>query len=239
MREIFRRIEDDNEITIEVDLNVYEYGKKYAWLLSVFIKFDTSDEMQEGFEEYLETKESLIIALEHSKKAKYVGNRMVDGWSELYFYTDDSKGVDRLVSNILTSSNYAYESHIVRDLKWDFHHKNLKPNRLELAHIQSDKIIYLLEEEGDDLELPRPVEYYVSFDTPTQKERFLESLNEKQFIFKDEISSDEFENGIALTREHTVTQNGVREVVEELFTILKEENGYYKGWSTTLANGEA
>ncbi len=239
MREIFRRTEDGNEITIEVDLNVYGYGKKYGWLLSVFIKFDTSDEMQEGFEEYLETKESLIIALEHGKKAKYVGNRMLDGWSELYFYTDDSKGVDKLVSNILTSSNYAYESHIVRDSKWDFHHKNLKPNRLELAHIQSNKIIYLLEEEGDDLELPRLVEHYVSFDTPTQKERFLKSLNEKQFIFKDEISSDEFENGIALVREHTVTQNGVRKVVEELFTILKEESGYYEGWSTTLANEEA
>ncbi|MEN4053174.1 MULTISPECIES: DUF695 domain-containing protein [Sulfurimonas] len=239
MREFFRRIEDGNEIIIEADLNAYGYSNKYAWLLSVFIKFDASDETQEGFEEYLETKESLIIALEHDKKAKYVGSRMLDGWSELYFYADDSKGLDKLVANILTPSNYVYESHTVRDSKWDFHHKNLTPNELELAHIQSDKIIYLLEEEGDDLELPRPVEHYVSFDTPTQKERFLESLNEKQFTFKDEISSDEFENGIALVREHAVTQNGVKEVVEELFAMIKEENGYYEGWSTTLANEEA
>ncbi len=238
MREFFRRIEDGSEIIIETDLSAYGYSNKYSWLLSVFIKFDASDESKEGFEEFLETKESLIIALEHDKKAKYVGGRTVDGWSELYFYAEDSKGLDKIVANILSSSYYVYESHTVRDTKWDFHHKNLTPNELELAHIQSDKIIYLLEEEGDELELIRPVEHYISFDTPTQKERFLKSLNQEQFSFKDEISSDEFENGIALLKEHAVTQSAVEEIVEELFELIKDEHGYYEGWSTTLAKEE-
>jgi hypothetical protein len=235
MREYFTRVEDGNRIIVETDLNAYAYSNKYAWLLSIFIKFDAADETSEGFEEFLETKESLIITLEHDKKAKYVGGRVVDGWSELYFYADESKGLDKLVAKILAPSNYRYESHTVRDSKWDFHHKNLTPNELELAHIQSDKIIYLLEEEGDELEKVRPVEHYVSFDTPTQKERFLEALDEEKFALKDEISSDEFENGIALQKEHAVTQEAVREAVEELFEMIKSENGYYEGWSTTLA----
>jgi regulator of RNase E activity RraB len=236
MREFFSRVEDGCEIIVETDLNAYAYSKKYAWLLSIFIKFDAADETQEGFEEFLETKESLIIALEHDEKAKYVGSRLVDGWSELYFYADDSKGLDKIVANILAPSNYVYESHTVRDTKWDFHYKNLTPNERELAHIQSDKIIYLLEEEGDDLKAVRPVEHYISFDTPTQKEKFVEKLDSKDFILKDEISSDEFENGIALVKEHAVTKEAVKTVVEELFELIKEENGYYEGWSTTLAN---
>ena len=236
MREFFSRVEDGCEIIVETDLNAYAYSKKYAWLLSIFIKFDAADETQEGFEEFLETKESLIIALEHDEKAKYVGSRLVDGWSELYFYADDSKGLDKIVANILAPSNYVYESHTVRDTKWDFHYKNLTPNERELAHIQSDKIIYLLEEEGDSLEVSRPVEHYISFDTPTQKEKFMEKLDSKDFLLKDEISSDEFENGLALLREHTVTKEAVKEVVEELFELMKDENGYYEGWSTTLAN---
>jgi len=239
MREFFNRVEDGENIIVETDMNAYAYSNKYGWLLSVFIKFDASNESNSGFEEFLETKESLIIALEHDEKAKYVGGRSVDGWSELYFYAEDSKGLDKIVANILAPSSYVYESHTVRDGKWDFHHKNLTPNELELAHMQSDKIIYLLEEEGDDLEIVRPVEHYVSFDTPTQKEKFLENFALEGFCFKDEISSEEFENGVALVKDHAVTTQEVQKVVEELFEALKNEQGYYEGWSTTLADEEA
>lgn len=238
MRDFFRRVEDGDEFIVETDMNAYAYSNKYGWLLSVFIKFDASDENTKGFEEFLETKESLIIALEHDEKAKYVGGRSIDGWSELYFYAAESKGLDKIVAKILAPSSYVYESHTVRDGKWDFHHKNLTPNELELAHMQSEKIIYLLEEEGDDLAVVRPVEHYISFDTPTQKEKFLHGLDLDGFRFKDEVSSEEFENGLALISEHAVTKEAVQKVVETLFEAIKSEQGYYEGWSTTLAGEE-
>ncbi|SFV69699.1 Conserved uncharacterized cytosolic protein, putative [hydrothermal vent metagenome] len=234
MRDFFKRVEDGSEMIVETDSSAYGYSQRYDWLLSVFIKFDMASESGEGFEEYLELKESLIIALEHDEKAKYVGGRSVDGWSELYFYAAESKGLVAQVDAILKDSGYKYESSVVRDAKWDFHYKNLTPNELEFAHMQSEKIIYLLEEEGDVLEMPRIVEHYVSFDTPTQKERFLDALMQESFQFKDEISSEEFENGIALTKEHAVTEEVLKAVVEELFVMIKSQNGYYEGWSTTL-----
>ncbi len=238
MREIFLRDEDGSKVTIEVDLNAYAYSNKYGWLLSVFVKFDALDESAEGFEEFLDAKESLIIALEHEEKAKYVGSRVVDGWSELYFYVDDSKGLDAIVKNILKPANYVYESNVVRDSKWDFHYRNLTPTELELCHIQSEKIIFLLQEEGDNLEIPRTVEHYVSFTTPTQKNRFINLLDIEGFSFKDEISSDEFEHGVALVKTHAVTSDEVQKVVNELFEVIKKEQGYYEGWSTLLAQDE-
>jgi len=238
MREIFLREEDGSKVYIEVDLNAYAYSNKYGWLFSVFVKFDALDESAEGFEEFLETKESLIITLEHEDRAKYVGSRVVDGWSELYFYADDSKGLDSLAKNILKPANYIYESNVVRDAKWDFHYRNLAPNELELCHIQSEKIIFLLEEEGDNLEIPRVVEHYVSFTTPTQKNKFINSLNLEGFDFKDEISSDEFEHGVALVKTHAVTSEEVKKVVNELFEAIKKEQGYYEGWSTLLVEDE-
>jgi len=128
-----------------------------------------------------------------------------------------------------------YESNVVRDAKWDFHYRNLAPTELELCHIQSEKIIFLLQEEGDNLEIPRVVEHYVSFETPTQKNKFINSLNLEGFSFKDEISSDEFENGIALVKMHAVTSEEVQKVVNELFEAIKKKQGYYEGWSTLLA----
>ncbi len=238
MRDVFTRVEDGEIVTIETDQSAYGYSNTYSWLVSIFIKFNADDETQEGFEEFLETKEALIIALEHDGVAKYVGSRVVDGWSELYFYAKDSKGLNNKIATILQPSNYLYESNIVKDAKWNFHYKNLTPNELELAHIQSDKIIYLLKEEDDDLTVSRAVEHYISFDTPTQKERFLENLEALGFSFKDEISSDEFENGIAIMKEHTLATDVVKQVVEELFEAAKKEQGYYEGWSTTLVESD-
>ena len=236
MRELFTRIEDKTPVYIEIDMNAYAYSSDNPWLFSVFIKFDGVDESAQGFEEFLETKEALIIALDHNERARYVGSRHVDGWSELYFYANDSKDLETAVTKILASTHYLHESSVVRDSKWDFHHKNLKPSELELCHIESEKIIFMLQEEDDDLEVVRPVEHYISFELPTQKNRFINTLDIEGYTLKDEISSEEFEHGIALVKEHNVTSETVREEVSALFEIIKKNQGFYEGWSTVLAS---
>ena len=238
MREIYKKLDDGNELIVEVNLAAGEYKSDNPWLLSVFVKYDGIDDKSDAYEEFLETKESLIIAVEYEDKAKYLGSRMVDGWSEFYFCTSISKEFDSLVSAILKDSGYVFESNVVRDTKWGFYELQLFPTELEFAHIQSDKIIFLLEEEGEDLTIARDVEHYVSFETPTQKNRFINTLDLDGFTFKDEISSEEFEHGAALVKNHAVTEDEVRKVVNELFEAVKKENGYYEGWSTTLVKEE-
>lgn len=235
MRDFFQRVEDSSLVNIEIDLNAFAHSSNNPWLFSVFIKFDGADEQISGYEEFLETKESLIIALENEDKVKYVGTRIVDGWSEVYFYSQESKSLDTTVAKILKPSNYAYESSVVRDTKWDFHHKNLIPSELEQCHIESEKIIFMLEEEEDTLATSRPVEHYLSFELPTQKNRFLNTLDLEGYTLKDEISSEEFENGIALVKEHNVKNETLKLEIDTLFVEIKKCQGYYEGWSTTLA----
>jgi hypothetical protein len=238
MREIFNRVEDDATVITEVNIEASDVKDMNPWLLSVFVKYENSDETEVGYEEFLETKEVLIISLEHQDRAIYVGSRVVDGWYEFYFYAYDSKKLDSIVSKILTPSNYVYESNVVRDTKWSFYETQLFPTELEFCHMQSEKIIFLLQEEDEDLSIPRDVEHYISFETPSQKNRFINTLNIEGFNFKDDISSEEFEHGVALVKKHAVTQEEVEKNVNELFAIVKENNGYYEGWSTTLAEQE-
>ncbi|MBT5935089.1 DUF695 domain-containing protein [Sulfurimonas sp.] len=237
MRDFYTRVNDGEKIGIEVDVdvNAFGYSSNYSWLLSIFIKFDLESAVEEAYEEFLEIKESLVISLEHEDKAKYVGSRLVDGWSELYFYAKDSKSLDKLVTEALKSTNYAYESSTVKDTKWDFHYKNLAPTELELAHIQSEKIINLLLEEEDDLSAVREVEHYVSFELPTQKNRFVNTFTLEGFEIKDEISSEEFEHGLALIKEHSVSSEEVQKVVIALYEAVQKNQGFYEGWSTVLA----
>jgi hypothetical protein len=96
----------------------------------------------------------------------------------------------------------------------------------------------LLEEEGEDLEIARDVEHYISFLTPTQKNRLLNTLAVDGFSFKDDLATEEFEHGVALMKNHTVTTHVVKNVVNELYIKIKAEQGFYEGWSTTLVNTE-
>ena len=234
MREFFIRVVEKELVSIEVDINAYGYSSNNPWLFSIFIKFNAQDEQIAGYEDFLETKESIIIALEHNEKAKYVGSRIVDGWSEIYFYAKDSKELDNVATDMLKNTTYVYECSVVKDTKWDFHYKNLAPTEIELCHIESEKIIFMLEEEGEDLSIIRPVEHYISFELPTQKNRFLNTLEIEGYTLKDEISNEEFANGIALVKEHAVSSEIIKDEVEKLFLEIKKSQGYYEGWSTTL-----
>ena len=241
MREIFSRELDGNTAVIEVEIDAGEFKEENPWLFSVFVKFDSTKQVGDAYEDFLETKESLIIAVEYEQKAHYLGSRVIDGWSEFYFCVSDPKELNSTVKAIFKDCGYVYESNTIKDKKWNFFETQLFPKELEFIHIQSDKIIYLLEEEGDDLTQPRDVEHYVSFATPTQKNRFLNTLSIEGFSFKDEISSEEFaeesvafENGIALVKNHAVTKEEVAKVVNELYEKITLEKGCYEGWSTIL-----
>ena len=234
MREFFNRIEDATSISIEADVEIESQKELYPWLFSVFIKFGNIDKGFDSFEVFLETKESLIVALEYENRAIYAGSRVKDDWNEFYFYAKDAKKLEIIISKMLKESGYQYESSVVKDAKWDFYQHNLFPSELEFCHIESEKIIFLLEEEGDKLSLKRDVEHYASFDTATQKERFVSNALLLGFEFKDDVSSEEFDHGVALVKEHSIESDEVKKVVEELYGLIKQELGYYEGWSTTL-----
>lgn len=239
MREIFKRNQDSQVSNIEIVIDAGKYKDEHSWLFSVFVKYDGLDDSSSSYEEFLETKESLIIAIEYEDKAKYLGSRVIDGWSEFYFCASSAKELDSMVTAMLKDTGYAYESNIIKDKKWNFYETQLFPTELELVHLQSEKIIFLLQEEGEDLSIARDVEHYISFLTPTQKNKFVNTLALEGFSFKDDISSDEFENGVALIKNHCVSEEEVTTIVEVLFAKVKENGGYYEGWSTTLVSPQS
>ncbi len=234
MREIFKRVEEDGEVRIEVCLDAKESSEFNPWILSVFIKYDSYNDAEDGLDEFFETKESLIIALEHDEKTKYVGNRLVGEWSELYFYSQDSKGLEAKVANILKPTKYMYEANVVKDAAWEFFDFNIFPNDLELCLMQSQKIVEHIQDEGDKTELVREVEHYASFETPTQKQRFIESAEKNGFVFKADIEDEEMQHGVALVKEHNLDSIELAKVVSQIHELIKLENGEYELWSTTL-----
>jgi len=238
MREFFNRIEDSELVKIEVDIAAKDYQETHPWLFSVFIKYDAFEDTDEKMTEFFELKESLIIALEYKDISYYIGNRIIDNWSEIYFCAEDSKGLEAIANNVLKSSAYVYECNVVKDSKWEFYDFNIYPTELEIAIMQSNKIIELLEDEGDNLSTCREVEHYASFDTASQKDRFVIKASESGFVFKDDLDAEEYDHGVALVKEHNVTEEELIHVVSDIFALIEEERGSYELWSTLIQEKE-
>lgn len=216
---------DTNEgFSIEVELDIDEDVQTYPWLFSLFIESKLDED----------TKKEIIDILETKPFVKYVGNRFIDGWSELYFYSMNSKNIQKDIDAYLKERSFKFESGVVKDTKWEFYRGNLQPSELEFFMIESQKIVDMLVEEGDDITKEREVEHYVMFDTQTQMQRFIESLGSIGFEFKDEISNDECEYGAAVVKSHDLQYKTLQKNIEELNELAKKEHGFYELWSTTL-----
>ncbi len=236
MRELFVNV--DEKIDIEVELEINEDVKTFPWLFSLFINFDFEKKSQEDIEIFLEMKESIILTLEKNSMVKYVGQRQIDGWVELYFYSLNSKNLQKSIIKYLSESSLVFESGVVRDTKWDFYTANLMPSELEYCFMESQKIVKHLEEEGDLIHISREVEHYAMFETDTQKQRFIDSAIENGFEFKDDISTDECEHGVAITKVHNLQSDILNGAIKELYDRAKLEHGHYELWSTTLVEIE-
>ncbi len=222
-----------DNVFIEVNLGDIRFEKNMEYLVSVFVKFDAMHEDVDDVEDFLEFKEILIDVLKAD--AEYIGMRVVDGWSEFYFYAKDSKGIEQKVAAIFSGKGYLYETSIIRDTKWDFYYKNLFPSDLEMYLIYSKKIVLQMMAEGDSLAVPREVEHYVSFDTVSQKQRFLENIKKIGFSYKDDIDNKELEHAVAVTKEHALDQDSLRENIHLLLELVKKDHGKYELWSSTVA----
>jgi hypothetical protein len=215
-----------------------DFEETNPWLFSVFIKYDAFDDNDEKMAEFFELKESLIIAMEYKNTSYYIGNRVIDNWSEIYFCAEDSKGLEAIANSILKSSGYIYECNVVKDAKWEFYDFNIFPTELEMAVMQSYQIMAMLEDEGDNLSTCREVEHYASFDTASQKDRFVEAAKEKGFEYKDDLSDEDFTHGVAVVKEHDLAQDTIIHIISDIFSLVDSNGGSYELWSTVIQEEE-
>ncbi len=140
MLNFFERIEDGKKVKIEVESEIERY-RDNPWLLSVFLHLDSSDSKAPDYLEFLRLKGSLIISLEDEDRTGYIGSRIIDGWTEFYFYSKNSDGIKERGGDTLQFEPYDYESHVDKDSEWSFYHRKLEPTPEEAKKIAQKKQI--------------------------------------------------------------------------------------------------
>ena len=228
----------------ETDLELIDVApqEERPWLLWVFVKIKSPDEagwcLEHESEVLLGLQKELVGAFEKKLDALLSGVRMQEGWMEFFFYAPTAKKFESVAMDVLKEfEGYAYETGSSRDSKWEHYLNTLYPRPLMMKQIESRYIIGELEDEGDDITLPREVEHYLFFQTPAPAKRIAEKLETEGFAVKEFVEGEgEYAHGVVLVKRHDVTEMTLMQVSTELINAVEAEHGIYEGWSTVLAD---
>jgi len=219
----------------EVDLSLVDDApdEQRPWLLWLFVKVGNNEDS-----EFVRFRDDLIVTLDSQVEAVYVGTICKDGWCELYFYASTSKKFENITSEVMVRhSKYPYERGSSKDTKWEMYQERLYPEPFDIISIQSRHTLEALMEEGDDLSVPREVEHYFFFQTPTALQRFETSMLSQGFIIKEHMNDDEsdYVYGVTLLKTESITPEQVNETTSILYELVLQDHGHYEGWSTVLS----
>jgi regulator of RNase E activity RraB len=97
--------------------------------------------------------------------------------------------------------------------------------------------INALKDEGDDVSKERGCEHYLFFQLEAQRERAITKIEKLGFTCKEDTynSKEEYAYGIVMVKSHSVDEESIHQIVDELDEIVTKEHGIYEGWSTTIA----
>jgi len=243
MIEYYITTDDESAVKTELEMDYLETAPQAErpWLLWAFLKMNDVDEQgfptQDELEKISGVVETLKKRLNEELDAISVGQKLEDGWLELYFYAPSAKKFQSIVAEVL-ESKFVVDTGSTRDAKWEHYLYTLYPSALMLQQVQSRHIMQELVEAGDVLETVREVEHYLGFLTESQAKRvgeelYLHGFSEKEISYN---SSEEYGNTLVVTQEHAIENELLEELAFLLITTAEKEHGIYAGWSTGVVS---
>ena len=161
-----------------------------------------------------------------------------------YYYLPDTAGVRQALSTQMGPTAHLFAEHgfevvIHSDPEWNGYLKFLYPSDLTYEYMLNQKIIGKLIEKGDSLDKARPVDHFLYFTTPMDRDRFVAFCGLHGF---DVVSSDSTGLQDRTYSLHIVRTDKVDlESISELTLTLRKEaarcNGIYDGWETYVVKG--
>jgi Regulator of ribonuclease activity B/Family of unknown function (DUF695) len=133
-------------------------------------------------------------------------------------------------------AGYTIEFHSDSDAEWEAYW-DLLPDNDTLREIADLHLVHFLEDQGDTLTTPRPVDHFAIFPERREAEHYAKMASRHEF----ETRVDESDDGsvtVVATREDPVDFESIHEVTSVLSNLAEEAGGEYDGWETRVEKGE-
>jgi len=209
------------------------------WLLWVWIYFRSPREDGLSNSDEAPTlhqiENALASALSETCGAILGGRITTEGRREFYFYGETCDGFEITAKNCLAAfPEYRFDLQSEQDPEWKQYFDALYPSPRDMQRMANRDVLDALERNGDVHTIVREVDHTLDFPSETARKRFCNQVLEQGYRLTQE-SEFEGERGFRMTvsRDHSVDQDTIDEIVLNLMELAEQFGGEYDGWGTT------
>ena len=237
---------DDNPAVFRLNLALDEVAPIEGFSYCVRITIELKNPDENGFSTnerpQIYAIEDQILRPLQSDKDILVAVLTARGEVTWYFYSKAPEALqERLSATWDSSMGYTYQVECSEDKPWNFFLKGLYPNIYEKQTIYNREILYACQENDDQVEVPRPIEHWLYFDTEQDMLNAIEKAAALGFtvysskkVEAEEGEEDLEDLGYRLILSKENTPIDIDGDTWDLIDIALDTHGNYDGWETIL-----
>ena len=228
-------------ITVDQGWSKAMLTETHPRLLEVSVKAEET--LPTGFPTEAETgmanelQDLLLQKLERGNFGVFVGSIVMPGEKQLYYYLRAEPQADELAQDVVSAfTKREVQASISPDADWGIYQTKLSPNKREQAEINNDGVLIRLQEAGDRLSQPRPIEHWAYFKSTKARSVFLDSLQHYRFepVDYDTLLQAENPYGVHFVRKDSIHTPYIHDLTWGLTQLAEGLGGSYDGWETIM-----
>lgn len=237
---------DDNPAVFRLNLALDEVAPIEGFSYCVRITIELKNPDENGFStnerpQIYAIEDKVLRPLE-SDKDILVAVLTVQGEVTWYFYSQAPEALqERLSATWDSSMGYTYQVECSEDKQWNFFLKGLYPNIYEKQTIYNREILSACQENDDQVEVPRPIEHWLYFDTEQDMLSAIEkaaalgfTVYSSEKVVPEEGKEVQEDLGYCLILSKENTPIDIDGDTWDLIDIALDTHGGYDGWETIL-----
>ncbi|WP_297576380.1 DUF695 domain-containing protein [uncultured Deefgea sp.] len=198
---------------------------------------DNGFSTQQEFEALCAIEDALSEAMTNSFSAIYAGRITNDGRREFYFYSDSSNDIEAKVQAALQNfSEFKFEAWAQPDAEWSQYLTVMYPTKNDLRWITDRRVTEVMEQQGDQLITPRPIEHYSYFTNELDRSEFEKFIQKSEFkiVSKSGPFDDDSSLGLIYQKTQAATVDAIFQTTGFLDEHSEHFNGEYDGWESIV-----
>ena len=237
---------DDDPAVFRLNLALDEVAPIEGFSYCVRITIELKNPDENGFSTnerpQIYAIEDQILRPLQSDKDILVAVLTMQGEVTWYFYSQAPEALqERLSATWDTSMGYTYQVECSEDKQWNFFLKGLYPNIYEKQTIYNREILSACQENEDQVEVPRPIEHWLYFDTEQDMLSAIEkaaalgfTVYSSEKVVPEEGKEVQEDLGYCLILSKENTPIDIDGDTWDLIDIALDTHGGYDGWETIL-----
>lgn len=184
---------------------------------------------QEEFDDLVAVEHSLEAGVQAQAHAIYAGRCTTAGCRDFYFYITDPDAFGTAVAKAMAQHpDYRYATEHRPDPEWSVYRDFLYPGARDMQRIRNRRVIAVLEERGDRLDVPRWIDHRAYMPTLAAAEALQVHLFERGFSIDSHADNDD--QAVTVDFKRIDRPQEIEQVVIPVFDAVRSLGGTYDGW---------